>query len=135
MLELRVTGDAKRIASMRDAIMRECGASKLGPEHAATVALVAERLVGGDRGDDGRRRRSGRRAESLVILTVQSDATMLMVRETNAEATELGDERRRLLEDYTSRWSTMCGSDGRTIWAEIARTAAPARIGALPCAP
>jgi hypothetical protein len=68
----------------------------------------------------------------LVIVTVQSDATMLMVRETKRGQADLGDRRRRLLEDGTTRWSTMSGRDGRTIWAEIPRTAEPgiARIGA-----
>jgi hypothetical protein len=119
MLELRLTADPKRMASMRDAVARECGRVDVGPEHAAVVALVAEQLIGGE--SDGRR--SGRSPEVFVLITVQSDATMLMVRDPRPERAELGDRRHRLLEQYTTRWSTMSGRDGRTIWAEIERDA------------
>ena len=80
----------------------------------------------------------------LVIVTVQSDATMLMLRDPRPERPELGERRARVLQEHTSRWSTMCGRDGRTIWAEIARvqpsaqpSATPDRAGPvrLPCAP
>jgi hypothetical protein len=123
MLELRLTADAKRIASMRDAIRRECARAKVGPEHVETIVFVAEQLALGDRdGDDGRgKRRRERRSELFVILTVQSDATMLMVRDAKPHLRELGPNRLQLLHDYTSSWSTMSGRDGRTIWAEIPR--------------
>src|SRR4051794_3227331 len=108
MLELYLTADPKRLASMRDAVARECGRARLAPEHAAVVALVTEQLVG-----------SRRSSEVFVLVTVQSDATMLMVRDPRPQHAELGADRHRLLERYTSRWSTISGRDGRTIWAEI----------------
>jgi hypothetical protein len=121
MLELRVTADVKRIASMRDAIRRECERAQTGVEHAEMVAYVAERLVG----SPGRTRVGRRPPEMLIIVTVQSDATMLMVREPRPAQSELGAERQCMLAHHTTRWSTMSGRDGRTIWAEIARTAGP----------
>ena len=129
MLELRLTADAKRIASMRDAIGRECRRVHAGTEHAETVALITEQLVNGDDGGGtrtrararGRGRSGAGSGEVFVLVTVQSDATMLMVRDPRPECPELGDRRRELLEEYTSRWSTMSGRDGRTIWAEISR--------------
>jgi hypothetical protein len=124
MLELRLTADAKRVTAMRKAISRECRRSNVGPEHAETVAFVAEQLVGEDDGARRRGRRAERPSEVLVIVTVQSDATMLMVRVARPAHTELGDRRERVLQSHTSRWSTMSGRDGRTIWAEITRTAA-----------
>ncbi len=133
MLELRLTADAKRIASMRDAIHRECLRLDATPRHAEAVALLAERLASG--GDAGLGRRAGRRrAEVLVIVTVQSDATMLMVRESTPDQIELGARRQLLLQSSASRWSTMSGGEGRTIWAEIARStdAVPAREPATP---
>ena len=48
---------------------------------------------------------------------------MLMVRDPRPEHAELGDRRHELLERYTTRWSTISGRDGRTIWAEIERDA------------
>jgi hypothetical protein len=109
MLELRLTADAKRIASMRAAIGRECRLSNVGAEHAEMVALLAEQLL------------TGRRSEVLVVVTVQSDATLLMVRDTRPDNAQLGARRQDLLNGCTTRWSTMSGSDGRTIWAEISR--------------
>ena len=119
MIELRLTADVKRIASMRDAIRRECERAQTGVEHAEMVAFVAEHLVGGY----GReRKRAGRRSsEVLMIVTVQSDATMLMVRDPRPPQAELGESRQRMLTEHTTRWSTMSGRDGRTVWAEIAR--------------
>jgi hypothetical protein len=123
MLELRLTADVKRIASMRDAIRRECARAETTVEHAEMVAYVAEHLVGGY----GREhRRAGRRmSEVLMIVTVQSDATMLMVRDPQPAHSELGDARQRMLQQQTTRWSTMSGRDGRTVWAEIARQTGP----------
>ncbi len=123
MIELRLTADVKRIASMRDAIRRECERAQTGVEHAEMVAFVAEHLVGGY----GReRKRVGRRAsEVLMIVTVQSDATMLMVRDPHPGHRELGEPRQHMLQAHTTRWSTMSGRDGRTVWAEIARKPGP----------
>ena len=59
-----------------------------------------------------------------MLVTVQSDATMLMVRDAQPGTAELGDRRNHVLEQYTTRWSTISGRDGRTIWAEIDRDAA-----------
>lgn len=121
MLELRVTADVKRIASMRDAIRRECARLQTGVAHAEMVAFVAEHLVGTRVGTRSARRSS----EVLMIVTVQSDATMLMVREPRPAQSDLGEARQRVLQQHTTRWSTMSGRDGRTTWAEIARTAEP----------
>jgi hypothetical protein len=125
MLELRVIPDALRIASMREEIRCESERAHAGARHAAMVAYVAEQLVWGDLGPSRPRRRFGRSAAVLVVVNVQSDATMLIVREPNAETADLGDLRLRLLEECTTRWSTMVGRDGRTVWAEIARPADP----------
>jgi len=122
MLELRLVADAKRMAAMRDAIGRECERTKAGTDHAAEIALVIEQLVDADDPLPGRRALRSRRAEVFVIVTVQSDATMLMVRDTRREHNGLGDRRQRVLQEHTTGWSTMAGPDGRTVWAEIART-------------
>jgi hypothetical protein len=125
MLELRLPADTKRIAAMVAAIRSECLRAQTTLAHADAVALVAAGLVGGD-GDatpGGRSRRRERAPEVLVIVTVQSDATLLMVRETRPASGELGEGRRRLLDAQTLRWSTVSGRDGRTVWTEIARTA------------
>jgi hypothetical protein len=122
MLELRLTADAKRVTAMRKAISRECRRANVGPEHVETVAFVAEQLVGGDDAPRRRGRRAERPSAVLVIVTVQSDATMLMVRVARPAHSELGDRRERLLQSHASRWSTMSGRDGRTIWAEITRS-------------
>jgi hypothetical protein len=123
MIELRLTADVKRIAAMRDAIRRECARVETSVEHAEMVAFVAEPLVGGF---GPSRKRTGRRlSEVLMIVTVQSDATMLMVRDPRPTHAELGESRQRMLQQHTTRWSTMSGRDGRTVWAEIARPAGP----------
>ncbi len=129
MLELRLTVDAKRLASMREAVTQECLRANVDTAHAHRVAFLAELLI--DHGASrearhGRRRLRARRPEALVIVTVQSDATMLMVRETTPRPTDLGPLREQLLEAFTARWSTMAGLDGRTIWAEVTRAAGPA---------
>ncbi len=129
MLELRLTADVKRIAAMREALARECERSQVGPQHAAEVTLVVEQLVGPPEARGAMRSRLRTRASGdvFLVVTVQSDATMLMVRDTRPENGGLGEHRQRLLEEHTSSWSTMSGRDGRTVWAEIARpVAAPA---------
>jgi hypothetical protein len=126
MLELRLTPDAKRISSMRELVLRECDRSKAGAEHAAEVALVIEQLVDAGEEQPGRRGlRARRRGDVFVVVTVQSDETMLMVRDTRDERGGLGERRQRLLEEHTSSWSTMVGPDGRTVWAEVPRAPRP----------
>jgi hypothetical protein len=125
MLELRLTADAKRIAAMGEAIRRECSRAHTSPAHAESVALVAAQLVAGDAAVATRRRRGERSPEVLVIVTVQSDVTLLMVRETRPADAALAEGRRALLDAGTARWSMVSGPEDRTIWAEIERTAAP----------
>jgi len=115
MLELRLSTDAKRIAAMGDAIRRECRRAGAGVEHADTVAHIAEELVRGA-------------AKVLVVLTVQSDAALLMVRDAHPQNSELGEERQLLLQTSTERWSTISCRDGRTIWAEISRVTVETRV-------
>jgi hypothetical protein len=126
MLELRLTADPKRIASMRDLVRRECDRSKAGADHAAEVALLIEQLVDVEEEAAGRRGfRIRRRGDVFVVVTVQSDETMLMLRDTREEQGGLGDRRQRLLEQHTSSWSTIMGPDGRTVWAEVPRALRP----------
>jgi hypothetical protein len=146
MLELRLNADAKRIAAMRAAIAQECRRSNADDEHGALVATVVERLILGESPGSGKR---SRRSEVFVVVTVQSDATMLMVRDRGLLAADLDDHRQRLLDEHSVCWSTISGADGRTIWAEIPRTApvasapeadpvpvsAPAPIESAPVAP
>ncbi|MDQ1434566.1 MAG: hypothetical protein QOF59_1382, partial [Actinomycetota bacterium] len=146
MLELRLNADAKRIAAMRAAIAQECRRSNLDDEHAALVATVIEQLIVGEGAGSGKR---SRRSEVFVVVTVQSDGTMLMVRDRGLLAADLDEHRQRLLDEHTVCWSTISGADGRTIWAEIPRTApaasapeadpvpvsAPAPIESAPVAP
>ncbi len=115
MLELRLKADRKRIGAMRAAITRECRRANTGAAHGEAVAQLAAELVTGD-GEAG----SGRRV--LVVVTVQSDVTILMVRETGVVTRALGPERERLLASLTTCWSTISGCDDRTIWAEVARS-------------
>jgi hypothetical protein len=124
MLELRLTLDGKRLAAMRDAIVRECERSKAGAEHGAAVVRVVEQLVGASEPRRGRPRRVRGACDVFVIVTVQSDATMLIVRDARPELGGLGERRQQVLEEHTSSWSTMSGRDGRTIWAEIPRVVA-----------
>jgi hypothetical protein len=119
MLELRLNADAKRLAAMHASVAQECRRSKVDDEHAALVGTVVERLIVGEPVDSGKR---GRRSEVFVVVTVQSDATMLMVRDRGLPDADLDDYRRRLLDGHTVCWSTISGADGRTIWAEISRT-------------
>ncbi len=122
MLELRLNGDAKRMAAMRAAIRRECDRSSAGSGHAEQIAVVIEGLVQNDAPRSAPHRLgAGRRPGVFVVVTVQSDATMLMLRDTRRDGRELGYRRQHMLETHTSGWSTMVGPDGRTIWAEIAR--------------
>jgi len=115
MLEIRLPADARRIAAMGDAIRRECRRAGAEVEHGDAVAHVAEELVRGA-------------SDVLVVLTVQSDATLLMVRDARPQHAELGDRRHQLLQRSTARWSTICGRDGRTIWVEITRVTVEARV-------
>ena len=119
MLELRLTADAKRMAALRSAIADECRRCKADPEHAVTLALVAERLIVND-AEAGTR---ARRSDVFVIVTVQSDTTMMMVRVAKPVRRDLDCERLRLLDTHTVRWSTISSIDGRTVWAEIPRAA------------
>ncbi len=127
MLELRLTADEKKIAAMHLAIERECERSKTGRDHAGRVALVVEQLVGAPEPRGGRGRRLRNRGDVFVIVTVQSDATMVILRDTRPEHGGLGVRRQQVLEEHTSSWSTVSGPDGRTVWVEVARTASPAR--------
>ena len=120
MLELRLNADAKGIAAMRAAIAQECRRSNADDEHGALVATVVERLILGESPGSGKR---SRRSDVFVVVTVQSDATMLMVRDRGLLAADLDDHRQRLLDEHSVCWSTISGADGRTIWAEISRTA------------
>ncbi len=121
-MELRLNADAKRIAAMRAAIRRECERSGAAPAHAAEILLVILGLVDDGEPNPGSRWfAAGRRSGVFVVVTVQSDATMLMVRDARHDCGDLGDRRQRVLEAHTSGWSTMTGPDGRTIWAEIPR--------------
>ncbi len=124
MLELRLSADVKRVAAMRDAIERECERTRAGGEHAGRVILVVEQLVGAPEARGRRGRRLRTLGDVFVIVTVQSDETMLIVRDTRPETDGLGERRRRVLEEHTSNWSTMSGRDGRTVWAEISRAPA-----------
>lgn len=139
MLEFRLRAEAKRITALGVAIRRECGRAGAGSEHADTVALVAEHLVAAEGNPRSSARSGGQASEVLVIVTVQSDATMLIVRDARPEHAELGEGRQSVLQAYTERWSTMSGRDGRTIWAEIARVSVVERvreqIAAVRCAP
>ena len=123
MLELRVAADTKRITALRDAIGRECSRAGAQAEHADLVTHVAEQLVAGPPG--ARSRRADQRREILVVVTVQSDATMLMVRDPRGGDAGLGTHRRAVLDEHASGWSTMAGREGRTIWAEVRRASRP----------
>src|SRR4051812_44702000 len=108
MLELRLNADAKRIAAMRAAVAQECRRSKADDAHGVVVASVVEQLIAGD----GARRKHGRRSEVFVVVTVQSDATMLMVRDHGPFQADLDERRHRLLDEHTASWSTISGAEG-----------------------
>jgi hypothetical protein len=121
MLELRLLPDAKRIAALSASIAQECSRSKVDPDHTELVASITEQLILGAAPPPAKR---GRRAEVFVVVTVQSDSTMLMVRDTKPRSAELDEFRQELLDEHTASWSTISGTDGRTIWAEISRVPA-----------
>jgi hypothetical protein len=129
MLELRLLPDAKRIVALRASIAQECSRSKVDPDHARLVASITEQLILGAAPPSGKR---GRRAEVFVVVTVQSDSTMLMVRDTKPLSAELDEFRQQLLDEHTASWSTISGADGRTIWAEISRVRAPKESAGAP---
>lgn len=120
MLELRVVVGARQVASLRDAIARECRRAEATDEHVERVCTIAVELIT----DEVSAPRFGRGDKSvLVVVTVHSDSTMLLVRDAAATRGELGERRYALLQQSAARWSTMSGIDGRTIWAEIPRVA------------
>jgi hypothetical protein len=121
MLELRVVVGARQLACMRDAIARECRRVRADDDHVERVCDLACALIAGDEPFAAARRLVTRDGRVLVLVTVQSDATMLLVRDPRGSRDELGDRRHNALEASTSRWSTMSGVDGRTTWAEIPR--------------
>jgi hypothetical protein len=121
MLELRVVVGARQLACMREAIARECRRVRADDEHVERVCELARELITNDDASPSARSFLRRDGPVLVLVTVQSDATMLLVRDPRAARDELGDRRHNVLEASTSRWSTMSGVDGRTIWAEIPR--------------
>jgi hypothetical protein len=118
MLELRLLPDAKRIVALRASIAQECSRSKVDADHTELVASITEQLILGAAAPAAKR---GRRAEVFVVVTVQSDSTMLMVRDTKPLSAELDEFRQALLDERTASWSTISGTEGRTIWAEIPR--------------
>jgi len=122
MLELRVVVGAKQLARLREEIAAECRRVGALDDHVERVCALAGELICSD--PPGTPSRFGRRNGAvLVIVTVQSDSTMLLIRDPRAARDVLGDRRRAALDGLTSRWSTMSGSDGRTIWAEVPRAA------------
>jgi hypothetical protein len=121
MLELRVVGGARQLACMREAIARECRRGRADDDHVERVCALACELIAKDVPISAARPLVRRERPVLVLVTVHSDATMLLVRDSRAARDDLGDRRHSALEASTSRWSTMSGVDGRTIWAEIPR--------------
>src|SRR5262249_20426916 len=130
MLELRVVVGARQLACMREAIARECRLARADDDHVERVcALTSDLIVNAPVAPP---RPFGRRdPHVLVLVTAQSDATMLLVRDARSARDELGDRRHTALETSATRWSTMSGIDGRTIWAEIPRVVVPQ----VACAP
>jgi hypothetical protein len=121
MLELRVVVGARQLACMRDAIARECRRARADDDHAERVCALAGELITGDATVAQMRRFVRRDGPVLVVVTVQSDSSMLLVRDPRAARDELGDRRHTALRELASRWSTMSGIGGRTIWAEVPR--------------
>src|SRR5262245_58984604 len=120
MLELRVVVGARQLACMREAIVRECRRADADDEHTERVCTLAAELITPD-APAAARRFARRDRAVLVVVTVQSDSTMLLVRDPRAPRDELGERRQSALHHLTARWSTMSGVDGRTIWAEVPR--------------
>ena len=104
------------------------GAARADDDHVERVCTLACDLITADSVAAARPRRDN---QVLVLVTVHSDATMLLVRDPRAARDELGDRRHTALQESTCRWSTMSGVDGRTIWAEIPR----AVVAQVACAP
>jgi hypothetical protein len=123
MLELRVVVGARQLACMRESIARECRRARADEDHVARVCALASDLITTHSPVEPARRFAPRDGPVLVVVTAQSDATMLLVRDPRAPRDDLGELRHAALHDATSRWSTMSGVDGRTIWAEIPRAA------------
>lgn len=121
MLELRVVIGTRQLASLRAAIVDECRRAGADEDHTERVCALAAQLIAGEGIAPPPRRLARRDGAVLVVVTVQSDATMLLVRDPRAARDELGDHRLRALQESACRWSTMSGADGRTIWAEVAR--------------
>jgi hypothetical protein len=121
MLELRVVVGARQLACMREAIARECRRVRADDDHVERVCALACELITKDEALATARSFVRRDSQVLVLVTVHSDATMLLVRDSRAARDGLGDRRHNALEASTSRWSTMSGVDGRTTWAEIPR--------------
>jgi hypothetical protein len=123
MLELRVVVGARQLACMREAIARECRRAGADDEHVERVCALASDLIAAHTPVEPERRFARRDGPVLVVVTAQSDATMLLVRDPRVARDDLGEHRHSALHEVTSRWSTMSGADGRTIWAEIPRVA------------
>ena len=121
MLELRVVVGARQLACMREAIARECRRVRADDDHVERVCELACELITKNEALTTARSFVRRDSPVLVLVTVQSDATMLLVRDPRAGRDELGESRHNALDTSASRWSTMSGADGRTIWAEIPR--------------
>jgi hypothetical protein len=121
MLELRVVVGARQLACMREAIARECRCARADDDHVERVCALTCELIAKDAPIAAARSFVRRDGPVLVLVTVHSDSTMLLVRDPRSAREELGARRHNALEASTSRWSTMSGVDGRTIWAEIPR--------------
>src|SRR5690349_13054821 len=121
MLELRVVVGTRQLASMGAAIAGECRRAGADDDHTESVCSLATQLVAKEGVALPARRFARRDGAVLVVVTVQSDATMLLVRDPRAARDELGDRRLAALQESACRWSTMSGADGRTIWAEVPR--------------
>jgi hypothetical protein len=130
VLELRVVVRARQLACMREAIARECRRARADDDHVERVCALACDLITTDPVAPARHF-TRRDDQVLVLVTAQSDATMLMVRDLRTARDELGHRRQTALRESACRWSTMSGVDGRTIWAEIPRTL----VAQVACAP
>jgi hypothetical protein len=108
---------------MREAIARECRRARADDDHVERVCALASDLI--PTAASNERLFARRDGPVLVVVTAQSDATMLLVRDSRVARDDLGARRHAALHELTSRWSTMSGVDGRTIWAEVPRVAMP----------